>query len=88
MGTMTLHAAKGLEFDAVFLAGMEESVFPHSRALKPDADLGGDSGGATARLRRHHPRAQAPLLLAGAAALALRRAEVQRAFALPRRHPA
>jgi DNA helicase-2/ATP-dependent DNA helicase PcrA len=30
---MTLHAAKGLEFDAVFITGMEDGVFPHSRAL-------------------------------------------------------
>jgi DNA helicase-2/ATP-dependent DNA helicase PcrA len=34
---MTLHAAKGLEFDAVFLTGMEEEVFPHRRATQPEA---------------------------------------------------
>lgn len=30
---MTMHAAKGLEFPVVFVSGMEESIFPHSRAL-------------------------------------------------------
>src|SRR3546814_12359333 len=30
---MTIHAAKGLEFDTVFLAGWEEGIFPSQRAL-------------------------------------------------------
>jgi DNA helicase II / ATP-dependent DNA helicase PcrA len=34
---MTIHAAKGLEFDAVFLTGLEEGLFPHENSLS-DAD--------------------------------------------------
>ncbi|HEV3090300.1 MAG TPA: DUF3553 domain-containing protein [Candidatus Cybelea sp.] len=36
---MTLHSAKGLEFGSVFLTGLEEGVFPHSRALTEPAEL-------------------------------------------------
>lgn len=36
---MTLHGAKGLEFPVVFMTGMEETIFPHSRALYEASEM-------------------------------------------------
>lgn len=36
---MTLHAAKGLEFPVVFMAGMEDTIFPHSRSITEPSEM-------------------------------------------------
>ena len=59
---MTLHTAKGLEFDQVFLTGLEEGVFPHQRALQDPDELAEERrlayvGITRARKRLHLSRA-------------------------------
>ncbi|MGI3779719.1 MAG: 3'-5' exonuclease, partial [Janthinobacterium lividum] len=59
---MTLHTAKGLEFDAVFLTGLEEGIFPHQRALDDPDELAEERrlayvGITRARKRLHISRA-------------------------------
>ena len=60
---MTMHAAKGLEFPVVFIAGMEDGLFPHSRARDDEKELEEERRLCYVGMTR----AQTRLLLTGAA---------------------
>ena len=84
MTLMTMHNAKGLEFPIVFMIGMEDGVFPHSRAL--------DEGAVEEERRLAYvgiTRAMRDLTLTSARRRNSFGAElVRRALALHRRDPA
>ena len=72
---MTLHTAKGLEFDTVFLTGLEDGVFPHARALSDPAELQEERRLAYVGLTRARKR------------LYLSRAVVRAAWGAPQHNP-
>ena len=55
---MTIHSAKGLEFDCVFITGLEEGLFPHENSIERPRR---PRGGAAPDVRGDHAREQAPL---------------------------
>jgi DNA helicase-2/ATP-dependent DNA helicase PcrA len=73
---MTLHTAKGLEFDTVFLTGCEDSVFPHQRALDDPLELAEERRLAYVGITRARKR------------LYVTRAEVRVAWGSPHHNPA
>ncbi|GAA1389144.1 DNA helicase PcrA [Luteococcus peritonei] len=73
---MTLHTAKGLEFDTVFLTGFEDGVFPHMRALMDRSELQEERRLAYVGITRARKR------------LYLSRAAVRSAWGAPQYNPA
>lgn len=72
---MTLHTAKGLEFDTVFLGGLEDGIFPHQRALGERKELEEERRLAYVGLTRARKR------------LYLSRAIVRSAWGAPQHNP-
>ena len=55
---MTIHSAKGLEFDAVFVTGLEEGLFPHENALTQASRFGDAASGGGAGRQQGAPPEQ------------------------------
>ena len=72
---MTLHTAKGLEFDTVFLTGCEDGVFPHQRALTDPKELAEERRLAYVGITRARQR------------LYITRAMVRSAYGTPQHNP-
>jgi len=72
---MTLHTAKGLEFDTVFLTGLEDGIFPHSRSIADPDEIAEERRLAYVGITRARQR------------LYLSRAVVRTAFGTPQQNP-
>ena len=81
----SLHAAKGLEWDAVFLVGLADGTLPISHALAHGPESERRRGGAPAVLRRNHQGTCAFGAQLGVVASSRRTSEPQ-AVAIPQRH--
>ena len=81
---MTIHAAKGLEFPAVFIIGLEDGVFPHLRSIGEPDEMEEERRLAYVA---HHPGPGAALPHPRVEPHALRRHAVQPAEPVPRRDP-